>query len=592
MCGIIGHIQQRQSIDIEMFNAMRDTLYHRGPDGFGTMILNEGKVALGHRRLSIIDLSEDGKQPMSNEDGTIWLTFNGEIYNYVSLRQQLIKAGHNFQSKTDSEVLIHGYEEWGIQGLLNRIKGMFAFAIWDDDKQQLLMARDRFGIKPLYYHHDDTQFVFASEMKGITACPTVRKLLNPSAIADYFIYSYIPHPNSVWQSIQKLLPAHYLVYDKKSHQFKVKQYWKLTYSSQKIPDQSAIEQTNNILQKAVKEHLVSDVPVGLFLSGGYDSSALLMYMRQQEKAVSTFSLGFKDSERSEHQQAAAIAQRFEAIHNERVLSSDEDFLSLLQKLATHYDEPYATSSMLPYYYVSELAAQNHKVTLAGDGGDEAFGGYNWYYNLDQFLNRKRSYKWWIKQGWKGKKHHLLRHYYKSMTGAYRALSNKGILNADIVAQMKERHLWYYEQHYRPSLTPLEQFQNLDTHTFMLESCLVRADLSSMMHSLEVRVPFLDHEVFEFTARLHPDVYFKRGVKKHLLYENLKQQLHDGILNMPKRGFSFQHWMALQSRAVTDILNKGELSKHGILVRTIDATQLDGNSLFHLLMLEFWWQAHN
>lgn len=592
MCGIIGYISQSQPIRQSQFDQMRDRLEHRGPDGFGTKICSNGQVALGHRRLSIIDLSQQGHQPMCNETASIWLTYNGEIYNFQSLRSELLASGHRFRSHTDSEVLLHGYEEWGMEELLHRLKGMFAFAIWDEDKQQLFAARDRFGIKPFYYYLDEQRFIFASEMKGITACSDIKKELNPNAIADYFIYSYIPHPSSVWTAIHKLLPAHYLIYDKKSQQLQQKKYWQLKYDNQKISDEAAIHQTEQLIQQAVREHLVSDVPVGLFLSGGYDSSTLLRCMYDQQQQVSTFTLGFENSARSEHHQATNIAKRFEAHHQEKLISKDDGFLPLLRQLAAHYDEPYATSSMLSYFYVSKLATTNHKVVLAGDGGDEAFGGYKWYNGLDKLMHKKRFDQWWQFKSDKKKRNYLLKHYYKSMTGTYHTFSNNTILHPDLIAQMKDRQLWYYEKQYRADLSPLKLFQHLDTQTFILESCLVRADLSSMMHSLEVRVPFLDHEIFEFTAHLHPDVYFKKGVKKYLIHENLKRYVGENILNMPKRGFSFQHWSALQSKNITAILQSGELVKNGLLSPSFDATKTDGNAIFHLLMLEFWWQAHN
>ena len=590
MCGIIGHIHRHQPIDLDTFNEMRDTLRHRGPDGAGTELLSEERVALGHRRLSIIDLSEHGKQPMHNEDGTVWLTFNGEIYNYAPLRETLRQAGHRFTSHTDSEVLIHGYEEWGIEGLLSRLKGMFAFALWDDRQQELVAARDRFGIKPFVYYLDDEQLVFASEVKAIVKNSSLRKELDPSALADFFIYSYVPHPKSIWQHVRKLPPAHYLRYRPREHALTLQRYWHLPVGRGRMADRAAVERADDLIRRAVNDHLVSDVPVGLFLSGGYDSSTLLMHMTQAERSVSTFSLGFADSPRSEHHQAAAIARSFHSDHHEQIIKKNTDARATLRQMAYYYDEPYATSAMLPYYYVSELAARNNKVALAGDGGDEAFAGYNWHYRIHdyyQHLGLKSRLKDWVTGG----KERIINQYYKSMTGVMYDVLHQPVINDELTNRIKQQRLWYYEQFYDARADPVKSFQILDTHTFMVESCLMRADLSSMAHSLEVRVPFLDHEIFEFTFGLDTSVYFKEGVKKHLIYENLKDKVSAEVLNMPKTGFSFQHMGALFDDDYYAMMREGALMKKGILNPTCDLRNVDARLNFHLLLLELWFQEH-
>ena len=290
-----------------------------------------------------------------------------------------------------------------------------------------------------------------------------------------------------------------------------------------MKDQQAIEQANYLIEQAVNEHLVSDVPVGLFLSGGYDSATLLMHMAKAEQPVSTFSLGFVGSPRSEHHQAAAIARTFGSDHHEQLIEQNADPLATLKKMAYYYDEPYATSAMLPYYYVSALAAQNNKVALAGDGGDEAFAGYNWHYQVHAYY-QNLGLTSRLKDLVTGRKERLIRYYYQSMTGIMHEVLRQRIVNGDLTHHMDQRRLWYYEQFYDAKADPVKLFQLLDTHTFMLESCLVRADLSSMAHSLEVRVPFLDHEIFEFTFSLDTSVYFKEGVKKHLIYQNMKNKV--------------------------------------------------------------------
>ncbi|WKN41787.1 asparagine synthase (glutamine-hydrolyzing) [Tunicatimonas pelagia] len=589
MCGIVGQIKQNGVIDPAVFQRMRDTLYHRGPDGAGTKLLGDGRVALGHRRLSIIDLSESGKQPMSNEDGTVWLTYNGEIYNYQPLRTELQNRGHRFVSHTDSEVLIHGYEEWGIQKLLSRLKGMFAFALWDDKQKQLVAARDRFGIKPFYYYADNTQFAFASEIKGIIADPTVQREINPDALADFFLYSYVPHPHSIWKNLYKLSPAHYLVYDQKSHHYQTKRYWQLSVGDRFMPEQEAVERANELIQQAVREHMVSDVPVGLFLSGGYDSATVLKHMRA-EANVATFSIGFENHRKSEHRQAAGIANTFGSQHHEEIVAEEVDTFKILETLAFHYDEPYSVSAMIPYYHVSGLAARHSKVALSGDGGDEAFAGYNWHYGIhEQESQLVSAYR--LKSLFRGQRQALLDYYIQFMPGVAPDIQENQALSSDVLDLIGKRGFWYYQQAYENGLDAVKTMQVLDYKTFMLEACLMRADRSSMAHSLEVRVPFIDHEIFEFTFGLQTSVYFKEGYKKYLIYKNIQQDLDTNILNMPKRGFSFKHLRTLFSHDYTDFFRKGALAETGILSESFKLNKLTNKTKLHLLVLELWYRQY-
>lgn len=590
MCGIVGHINRANPINLELFNSMRDTLFHRGPDDAATQILNFGSVALGHRRLSIIDLSEDGKQPMCNEDGKVWLTFNGEIYNFQELKNELKRCGHIFKSKTDSEVLIHGYEEWGIENLLVKLKGMFAFAIWDDRVKKLFAGRDRFGIKPFCYYQDDQQFIFASEIKAIIKAPTTKRELDKSALADFFTYSYVPSPKSIWKHIRKLPPATFMIYEPETNKIKIKEYWQLRIDNKFISREEAIEQTNFLIRKATKEHMVSDVPVGLFLSGGYDSTTLLMHMKDLGYNVSSFSIGFENSKRSEHKQARKIAAIFGSNHCEEVLPENLDTFSLLQKLAYYYDEPFAISSMIPYYYVSNLASNHTKVVLAGDGGDEAFAGYNWHYHIQKYYN----YPTWrskLKQVYYGREKILLEQYNRWMTGVYNDVIQNNILEYSLLQKIKKQGLWLFKEYYLRDENPVKAFQYLDVNTFLSEHCLVRADISSMANSLEVRVPFLDHEIFEFTFGLSIDVYFDKKINKHLIKENLNGRVDNDILDMPKRGFSFQHLSKIFDNRFFETLENGHIINNGFLVKTAFQKELSPLLKFHLLMLELWMSKH-
>ena len=320
MCGIVGHLKIAESINPQLFDQMRDTLQHRGPDGSGTQILNNNKIALGHRRLSIIDLSNFGKQPMCNEDATIWLTFNGEIYNFEKIRTELQEKGHIFISKTDSEVLVHGYEEWGVEELLSKLNGMFAFAIWDQKEQKLVAARDRFGIKPFYFYHDSKQFIFASELKAIIMEPSVKREVDFSSVSDFLVYRFIPSPKSIYENIKKLPPAHYLIYDFANSTYKTVKYWKLESKNERLNSYSEIvEKCEALLMTSIKEHLVSDVPIGIFLSGGYDSSSIVHYMSKLGYPVKSFTIGFENWGESEHEYARIISEKYFTSHYERIL---------------------------------------------------------------------------------------------------------------------------------------------------------------------------------------------------------------------------------------------------------------------------------
>ncbi|MGB7394936.1 MAG: asparagine synthase (glutamine-hydrolyzing), partial [Pricia sp.] len=455
MCGILGYFSERP-IRRETFETMRDQMLHRGPDGAGATYLNGDRVALGHRRLSIIDLSDDGQQPMPNEDKTLWLTFNGEIYNHLELRKELKAAGHRFSSNMDGEVLIHGFETWGLDGLLQRVNGMFAFALYDEKTGQFHCARDRFGIKPFVYYHDGKRFLFASEIKAILKDSSLDRSIRKQSLADYFNYGYVPHPHTPWEHIKKLPPGHSLSFStgnqgrgslttrngqssSKDNQSKsplavnpgtnsskgnpgrrsptnhqdlnIQRYYTLPTASNIIDRGEAHEISASLLKNAVEGHLTSDVPVGLFLSGGYDSTAVLHYTKELGHNLDSFTLGFANSKNSEHHLAKQIADIYETPNQAQVLQNEEDYWATLFHQSEFYDEPYAVSSMMPYYYVSQLAAKTHKVILGGDGGDEVYAGYRWHSSLHD-----PSFKGMLKNLIRGKHQRLLTNYNRHMNG--------------------------------------------------------------------------------------------------------------------------------------------------------------------------------
>jgi asparagine synthase (glutamine-hydrolysing) len=545
MCGIIAYISNKHSITDAEFSKARDTLIHRGPDGAGAISFKDNQIALGHRRLSIIDLSDAATQPMPNEDKGIWLTFNGEIYNYQDIRRQLIERGHLFTSNSDTEVIIHGYEEYGVD-ILNKLKGMFAFVLYDKKKNIVFAARDRFGIKPLYFCHQNQRIVFASELKAIVDFNWFTKILNTDAVIDYFYYSYIPTPRTIWKDINKIAPGEYIIVDVNSLTYKTSKYWSLRESkNEKVEFETARIETQRLIQNSVKEHLVSDVPIGLFLSGGLDSGTLCKEMYNLGYPINSFSIGFKDWERSEHSQAESMARSFNTSHSTKIIDSFD--WKLIDNLVYFLDEPYSYSSMIPYYEVSKSASgSNNKVVLVGDGGDEVFGGYSWYYNFYNFFEKiknKNKIEFLYRKIFGFKKSEIVDYYEKNMPHGLMTLNNNitHLFHEDFIRLKADEKLsWSYNRHLLNNKISLKNLQYLDFNTFLPEAALTRADRMSMASSLEVRLPFLDHELVEWAWNLDESVYMKDGIKKPLLYYNLQDYIEKEVQQMPKRGFSFPY----------------------------------------------------
>lgn len=584
MCGIIGEISQNE-IDSSHFKSMLNTLSHRGPDGEGIEYLYENRVALGHRRLSIIDLTEKGKQPMTNEDNSVWLTFNGEIYNFQQLKKELNAAGHQFKSTSDSEVLVHGYEHWGIDVLLDKISGMFAFAIWDEKLGKLFLARDRFGIKPLYYYHNSSHFIFSSELKAIHASKNVNLELDFSSVFDYFVYRYVPSPKSIYKHTYKLPPAHYLTFDPKSSDLKIYRYWELE-TAEDISNQDDINGTvKQLLNESINSHLVSDVPVGVLLSGGYDSSALVQFMSQMSYPISTYTIGFEKWSKSEHEFARLIAQKYNTDHHEHLIKDvvPENFDHLMY----HYDEPLGGTSFLPTFKVSELASKHVKVVLGGDGGDEIFAGYKWHYKISESLSSPFNRIKNLKSDW------LLRQYFSQMSWSgfnYKEVNRlfHNVLNGKDVPD----DLWLYRKYDNSKLPPIKRLQLLDISTFLPEVVLTKVDRASMSQSLEVRVPYLDHRIAEYFFHLQSDLYYDSSVKKKLLFDQIKDNLPAEILSKPKQGFGAP---AANSEIVSEYfrnINKLKIVEHKLVDATIISDYVNRNQapkLWAIFLFDNWYK---
>jgi len=559
MCGIAGiyNFKTLKPVTQSLVRAMTDTLVHRGPDDEG-FYLSDG-IGLGHRRLSIIDLAA-GHQPISNEDGTIWVVFNGEIYNFGDLHDSLVKKGHIFKTKSDTEVIVHLYEEMG-EECFRDLRGMFAIAIWDQRKKTLLLARDRVGKKPLYYHYDGTRVVFGSEIKAILQVPSISRDIDLDALSDYFSFLYVPAPKSIFKSIRKVLPGHYLVVSPQG--LRETEYWDLSFSQvEELTEKEWCEKLVDSFQEAVRLRLMSEVPLGAFLSGGVDSSSVVALMQSAINGpVITSSIGFEEKEFNELPYARAIASHFTTAHHEQIVRPDA--LAVVDRLSWHYDEPFADSSAVPTYYVSKVAREHVTVALSGDGGDENFAGYRRYY-FDQRENWIRS--WlppgvrqpvfgalaslypkadWAPRIFRGKAtfQNLSRcpvaAYFRSVSGCNPELKGN-LLHGDMKHQLGgydslEVLRGYYDKADTDDL--LSRVQYVDIKTYLADDILAKVDRASMAVSLEVRAPILDHKFMELAARIPSSLKLRGMEGKYIFKKALERCLPESILYRKKMGFA-------------------------------------------------------
>jgi len=570
ICGIVNGEGTKQPVDKALVSQMCAVLRHRGPDDEG--VWTDSIAGLGQRRLSIIDLSSAGHQPMPNETGTAWITFNGEIYNFLELRAELEKKRHCFRSRADTETIIHLYEDEGINAL-SRLRGMFAFALWDAGKKRLLLARDRLGEKPLYYGIFNQRLYFASEIKAIVALPDIPRRVNWKAIDQYLTYGYVPGNLTAFEGIYKLLPAHYLLWG--NGNLTIEQYWKPSFTPKlSLKEKEAEEQLLFLLKEAVQLRLISDVPLGAFLSGGVDSSTVVALMSQVSSHVRTFSIGFQEMGMSELPYARQIAERFGTEHQEFIVEAKA--IEILPRLIWHYDEPFADPSAIPTYYVSQMTRQAVTVALSGDGGDESFGGYQRYhprYHRSPFdwlplairqplltgishLFPNRINKFWRLR------HHLQAAatspfgWYMRSVRLFSSDQKSLCYNEAMKEHTKEMDAesWYRKIYGETdSLPSIERAMRADLFTYLPDAMLVKVDVASMAHSLEVRSPFLDHKVVEFAASL-PLVYKRQGNNgKYLLKKAMESYLPSEILYRHKRGFGIplSRWLREDMRSFAE-----------------------------------------
>ena len=527
-------------------------LAHRGPDATGITL--HGEVFMGHRRLSVIDLSEAGRQPMLSSAGDVAITVNGENYNFRDLRDEL--GREKFRSGSDSEVVLHGYRQWGIDRLCERLDGMYAAVVSDRIRRKLFLFRDRPGIKPLYYGRVGDSFVWASELKAIECFFLPGELtIDPTALLDFLTYRYVPSPKSLYREISKLPPATILEVDLDSGAILQREYWRPPAEDEEVANTDALaEELRGLLQESVREQMVSDVPLGFFLSGGLDSSIITGIAAKDHIDCRAFSIGFDVQSHDETEYAAAVARHFGAVHTRKEIRAD-DATDLIARMLAWYDEPFADTSALPTYHVSALARTNVTVALSGDGADELFGGYAWYH---RFWKLRRLQGPLSGQG-RPPLNLPYRHNPSSFAGkAMKAFALWGqfdplALYAGVVSDpmMKERRryrqemgiaedyddLWALRRYWKPELSPLKQLQYLDFHTFLPDDILTKVDRVSMAVSLEVRVPYLSRKLIEFAFRMPPSFLMLNGQLKGGLKYAYRDMLPPQILGRRKKGFS-------------------------------------------------------
>ncbi len=615
MCGICGFTWS----DPDLIRAMTCEMSHRGPDQEGYWVSEI--VSLGHCRLSIIDLSDNGRQPMHNEEGSLHLVFNGEIYNFGELRKDLCARGHRFLSRTDSEVILHAYEEYGLN-VLSKLRGMFAFALWDERQKTLFLARDRIGIKPLYYHHFNGRLLFASEIKALLKCPFISRTINLPALPDYLGFEFVPSPATLFRDVAKLPPGHYLLYH--NGQADVRPYWDLSMGGNTLRYPEAVECLREKLEDAVRSHLVSDVPLGVFLSGGLDSSALVAMMRRHVTGrLRTFTVGYPDKTFSELDYAQRVADAFATDH--QVLMIEDLKPEHIESAVWHLDEPMTDLSTIPLLLVCRQAKRHVTVCLSGEGGDENFAGYDRFKasRLHRFYARLPA---WIRRG-------VVQPLVRRLPDCPQ---KKGVVNSlkrfveGASLPSEGQHLrWQYflippiaTRLWRPEIraqlphAPFRQVREfarrcteadpvnreiyLDLRFMMTDSILMKVDKMSMAHSLEIRVPLLDHQFVEFVASL-PGHWKLRGLEtKHIFRSALRGILPDVIVRRGKQGYSLpvkhllrhqlRDWMVQllnESPLLRSTMDRGEVQR---LIQEHLAMTHNHNHILWALMTVALWQS--
>jgi len=568
MCGIAGFIDFKSKSDKSDLSKMTDALVHRGPDASGYYFDQKENysVGLGHRRLSIIDLSPAGNQPMQFLNNRYRIIFNGEIYNYAELKEILTALGHRFETHSDTEVILHAYHQWGAEAL-KRFIGMFALVIYDEQEEKLFCCRDRAGVKPFFYYWTDNVFLFGSELKALMATSLFHKEIDINAVGSFMQYGYVPAPSCIFRNSFKLLPAHYLILDLKKRKIETAEYWNVydCYNQEKleISIEDAVEETEKVLEKAFNYRMVADVPVGVFLSGGYDSSCLVaLLQKNKSRKIKTFTIGFEDEKFNEAQYAKEVAAVLGTEHHE-YYCSEKDALNVIPDLPFYFDEPFADSSSIPTILVSKMARESVIVALSADAGDEIFGGYDRYDWMLKYYKKMNAIPAIARKGGSAllkavpfdrlpvfRDNNIFKKRYEKLTAILRDPSPQNVfMGMTVDFSDKERNRLFinktdtiFSAHHKQELQknyfdPLTYAMAKDYQTYMVDDILQKVDRATMSVSLEGREPFLDQHVIEWAGKLPAEYKIYNGQRKYLLRSIVHKYVPDALMDRPKKGFS-------------------------------------------------------
>jgi asparagine synthase (glutamine-hydrolysing) len=629
MCGIVGflNLDREHPVNERVAREMAGAIVHRGPDDEGFYF--NGNVALGMRRLSIIDLA-GGHQPISNEDGTVWVVFNGEIYNYGELRKRLLARGHRLKTASDTETIVHLYEEYG-DDLVDHLNGMFAFALWDERRRRLLIARDRMGEKPLYFTQTDEAFIFASELKALLAHPRIERRVNLLALRKYLQYEFVPSPHSMIEGVQKLRPAHRLIFE--NGKWRDEPYWRLSYGGErlKLSDEEATEEFRRRLLEAVRIRMVSDVPLGVLLSGGIDSSSIAAMACEAAtggQRVKTFSIAFDEKSFDESSYARMVAERLGTEHHEKRFT-ERDMLDIVPEIPRLLDEPLGDGSLIPTFLVSQFTREHVTVALGGDGGDELLAGYPTYL-AHRMAFRYRALPGFVRKGlieplvrrlpvstdnlsfdFKAKRFVLgaplpsgTRH--TVWMGSFNGEQQRLLFTPEILRTQTDDEIFSEVRIYDESnggrlgrLDIVEQMMTLDATHYMSECVLFKVDRASMAASLETRAPFLDHTLVEFLMKLPIDLKLRGRTGKYILKQAMRDHLPADVIKRPKKGFGMPvaKWVKGELRSlVRDAFAPDRIKQRGLFNPVYVQRLLDEHEkgtadhrklIWTLLMFELW-----
>ncbi|MEA1962803.1 MAG: asparagine synthase (glutamine-hydrolyzing) [Patescibacteria group bacterium] len=609
MCGIAGKLSfKNQPVEETDILAMINEIRHRGPDDEGIYINNN--IGLGHRRLSVIDLSKNGQQPMADKSKKFWITYNGEVYNFPELKKELQKDGIKFKSNTDTEVIIYLYKKYGSE-CLKLLRGMFAFAIWDNEKQELFLARDRIGKKPLKYYFDDNVLIFSSELKAILKNKEVKKEIDWEAISEFLTFKYVPAPRTGFKNIYKLLPAHYMIIKTNGEKI-LKQYWDLDYSKKlELSENDWQKKITEKLQKSVQARLISDVPLGVHLSGGIDSSLIAAFIAGTRSGkIKTFSIGFKEKKYNELNYARLVAKKYNTEHQEFII--EPKAMEILPKLAFHYEEPYADASIIPSWYLSEITKKHVTAALNGDGGDEVFAGYNRYLSAQLYFKLKKlpfkklssRFNYLI---YKATGNDIFYKASRQLNANYNSLADFYLSVIQYFGKKEKKQLSkkFLNLKINNSYTQkinnynwLDQLLYISVKTHLPDDLLVKTDIASMAHGLEIRSPFLDQELMELSAKMPADLKINGYNKKYILKKIAEKYLPRECVYRSKQGFSvpLDYWFRgeLNNYLEDNILSKNFLNfgfNKDFILKLLNnhksGKARNENRLFSLLMLSLW-----